>query len=114
MIIVKQIIERVVEVENQVLFVIIDDKNYMVLVYVLQKQDLFVVKIIKMILGGSKVIIIFDLFIVINFRRLQEFVVNCFDKEELWMVDVVCIILIGIMGSVDVWVIRVILNGGMK
>ena len=40
MITVKQTIERVVEVENQALPAIIDDKNHTVLVYVSQKQDL--------------------------------------------------------------------------
>lgn len=54
MITVRQTIERVVEVENQALPAIIDDKNHTVLVYVSQKQDLSAVKITKMILGGSK------------------------------------------------------------
>ena len=89
MITVKQTIERIVEVENQALPAIIDDKNHTVLVYVSQKQDLSAVKITKMILGGSKATITPDPSTVTNFRRPQEFVVNRFDKEELWTVDVV-------------------------
>ena len=80
MITVKQTIERVVEVENQALPAIIDDKNHTVLVYVSQKQDLSAVKITKMILGGSKATITPDPSTVTNFRRPQEFVVNRFDR----------------------------------
>ena len=114
MITVKQTIERVVEVENQALPAIIDDKNHTVLVYVSQKQDLSAVKITKMILGGSKATITPDPSTVTNFRRPQEFVVNRFDKEELWTVDVVRTTSTGTTGSADVWATRATLNGGMK
>ena len=114
MITVKQTIERIVEVENQALPAIIDDKNHTVLVYVSQKQDLSAVKITKMILGGSKATITPDPSTVTNFRRPQEFVVNRFDKEELWTVDVVRTTSTGTTGSADVWATRATLNGGMK
>ena len=114
MITVRQTIERVVEVENQALPAIIDDKNHTVLVYVSQKQDLSAVKITKMILGGSKATITPDPSTVTNFRRPQEFVVSRFDKEELWTVDVVRTTSTGTTGSADVWATRATLNGGMK
>ena len=88
MITVNQTIERSVEVENQALPAIIDDKNHTVLVYVSQKQDLSAVKILKMNLGGSQATVYPDPSIVTNFRRPQTFTVVRFDKITLWTVDV--------------------------
>lgn len=114
MITVKQTIERVVEVENQALPAIIDDKNHTVLVYVSQKQDLSAVKITKMILGGSKATITPDPSTVTNFRRPQEFVVNRSIKKSygrlMWYVPHRQVP----PGSADVWATRATLNGGMK
>ena len=114
MITVNQTIERSVEVENQALPAIIDDKNHTVLVYVSQKQDLSAVKILKMNLGGSQATVYPDPSIVTNFRRPQTFTVVRFDKITLWTVDVVRTASTGTTGSVDVWATRATLNGGMK
>lgn len=114
MVSVKQVINREVNIENQVGEAIIDVNNRTVLVYVSSDQNLANVKINTLNLGGKSSSITPDPTTVTNFRRPQQFTVTRLGKSEVWTVDVVRTESTGTTGTMDVWATRVTLNGGMK
>lgn len=111
---VKQVIERVIDVEGQIGEALIDEKNRTVLVYVSSTQSLENIKINKLILAGSSATILPDPTTVTNFRRPQTFTVTRLGKTETWTVDVVRTASTGTTGTADVWATRATLTGGMK
>lgn len=112
---VKQVINRVIKVENQVGEPIIDESNKTVLIYVSENQPLNDIRIDSLELGGSNAIVLPDPQSVSDFSRPQKFIVYRLGKYfEGWIVDVVQTALIGTPGEADVWARRATVMGGMK
>lgn len=112
---VNQVINRTIEVENQVGQPIIDEKNRIVLIYVSTSQPLTNVKIKTLTLGGRNGKLIPDPSIVHDFSRPQEFSVYRGGKcLGLWTVDVIQTQATSSTGSAETWAKRTIVTGGVK
>lgn len=112
---VKQVINRMIKVQNQVGKAIIDESNKTVLIYVAEDQALNSIQIDSLQLGGNKATVVPDPKTVTDFSRPQKFIVCRLGKYfEEWTVDVVQTASVGAPGEVDVWARRATLTGGMK
>ncbi|MEG2229075.1 MAG: PCMD domain-containing protein [Odoribacter sp.] len=112
---VKQVIDRVIRVQNQVGKAVVDEQNRMVLIYVASDQPLNTIQIEELTLGGAEATILPDPTTVHNFFRPQKFIVCRLGKYfEEWTVDVVQTASIGSTGEADVWARHATVVGGIK
>ena len=112
---VNQVINRTINVENQVGQPVIDELNHIVLIYVSASQSLKDVKINALELGGRNGRLVPDPSGVKDFSRPQQFAVYRGEKYlGLWTVDVVQTETTSSVGEVEIWAKKAIVSGGVK
>lgn len=112
---VNQVINRTIDVENQVGQPVIDERNRIVLIYVSASQSLKEVTINALELGGRNSFLVPDPIGVQDFRRPRQFAVYRGDKYlGLWTVDVVQTQSTSSVGGAEVWAKKAIVSGGVK